>query len=128
MWKKVKALVEPLERFSTTLGTKGPKSNATHTGGTSQITYSTKQQVSELQKPSAVKIFANKSSEQTRLRNFLLENFSFFKAFSLQPVPAFSRTPLRIHKPQGFGVISQHAFIHPVGTRNIFCRGFRNFS
>jgi hypothetical protein len=137
MWKKAKALVEPLERLMTTLGTKGPKSNTTHSGGNSQITNFTKQpkqQVSEIPKQIAVNNFSNsnKSLEKTHLRNFLFENFSIFKIFSPQPVPipvVFSQTPLRLCKPQGFGLISQHAFLHPAGTRNVIGRGgTRNFS
>ncbi|CAI2164273.1 4839_t:CDS:1 [Funneliformis geosporum] len=132
MLKKLKALVEPLERLLTTLGTKGPKSNTTHNGGT-QFTCFNKQQVSDLQKRKPVNNFvtSNKSVEQTRLYNFLFDNFSICKAFSFQPVPSpvvFSRIPLRVHKQQGFGIISQHAFLQPVGTSNIFGRGVRNFS
>jgi len=136
MWKKAKALVEPLERLMTTLGTKGPKSNTTHSGGNSQITNLTKQpkQVSEIQKQITVNNFSNsnKTLEKPLLVNFLFENFSIFKIFSRQPVPipvVFSKTPLRLCKPQGFGLISQHAFLHPAGTRNVIGRGTtRNFS
>uniref|UniRef100_A0A1D1YK36 UPF0426 protein At1g28150, chloroplastic n=1 Tax=Anthurium amnicola TaxID=1678845 RepID=A0A1D1YK36_9ARAE len=136
MWKKAKALVEPLERFATSWGAKGPKSNTTHSGGNSQITSFTKQtkQVSEIQKQITVNNFStsNKALEQTVLRNFLFENFSIFKVFSPQPVPipvVFSKTPLRVCKPQGFGVISQHFFSRPAGTRNLIGHaGARNFS
>ncbi|RIA89340.1 hypothetical protein C1645_772753 [Glomus cerebriforme] len=134
MLKNVKALVEPLERLMTTLGTRGPKSSTTtHSGGHSQITCFTKQQVSEI-KQITVNNFSNstKTLEQTSLRNFLFENFSIFKTFSPQPVPipvVFSQTPLRVCKPQRFGIISQHAFLHPAGSRNIIGRcGNRNFS
>jgi len=114
----------------TTLGTKGPKSNTTHSG---QITCFTKQQVSEIQKQIIVNNFANsnKSLEQTSLRNFLFENFSIFKVFCPQPVPipvVFSQTPLRVCKPQGFGIVSQHYFLHPAGTRNVIGCRIRNFS
>src|SRR5690348_13679147 len=120
MWKKAKALVEPLERLMTTLGTKGPKSNTTHSG---QITCFTKQQASEIQKQIINNNFTNtnKALEQTGLRNFLFENFSIFKAFSPQPAPipiVFSQTPLRVCKPQGFGVLSQHVPLRPAGTRD----------
>lgn len=136
MWKKAKALVEPLERLITTLGTKGPKSNTTHSGGNTQITNFTKQpkQVSEIPKQIAVNNFSNsnKSLEKPLLSKFIFENFSIFKILSPQPAPipvVFSQTPLRLCKPQGFGLISQHAFLHPAGTRNVIGRGgTRNFS
>lgn len=129
MWKKLKALAEPLERLLTTLETKGGlKSNTTHKGGALQFTCFNKQQV---QKPVNNFANSNKSIAQTRLFNFLFENFSILKAFSLQPAPkpvVFSRTPQHFRKPQGFGIISQHAFLQPAGTSNIFGRGVRNFS
>ncbi|GBB99528.1 hypothetical protein RclHR1_03550008 [Rhizophagus clarus] len=136
MWKKAKALVEPLERLMTTWGTKGPKSNTTHSGGNSQISNFTKQpkqQVSEIQKQIVVNNLtnSNKTLEKTLLRNFLFENFSIFKIFSPQPVPVpvvFSQTPLRLCKPHGFGLISQRTFLHPAGTRNVIGRSGRNFS
>ncbi|PKY37604.1 hypothetical protein RhiirA4_390673 [Rhizophagus irregularis] len=136
MWKKTKALVEPLERLITTLGTKGPKSNTTHSGGNSQITNFTKskQQVSEIPKQIAVNNFSNsnKTLEKPLLSKFIFENFSIFKILSPQPAPipvVFSQTPLRLCKPQGLGLISQHTFLHPAGTRNVIGRcGTRNFS
>ncbi|CAG8561275.1 11962_t:CDS:1 [Acaulospora colombiana] len=128
MWKQVKALVEPLERVMT-LGVKGSKANAT--GGTSIFA---KQQVSEIQKQfSNVNIYNNSvKTQEVRLRDFIFENFAIFKSFIPLPEPVpitFSRTPLRICKPQRIGLTSNYAFSQSVGTRNMFCNsGARNFS
>ncbi|CAG8588581.1 17616_t:CDS:1, partial [Acaulospora morrowiae] len=132
MWKQLKALAEPLERVMT-LWVKGPKANSTATG-TSQLTIFTKQPVPEIQISFSQVSFYNsvKAQQQTGLRDFLFENFTIFKSFTPLPAPVpitFTQTPLRVCKPQRVGLITNHVFLQPAGTRNVFCNnGARNFS